>query len=119
MSLRCLIVDDNEWFLRAARKRLEQDGLRVDGLAATSAAAISQVAASRPDVVLVDIFLGSESGIELARRLVADRQSVILISTYTEADVAQLIAAIPAAGFLHKSELSAETIRRAVNGRSD
>ena len=118
MTLSCLIVDDSEWFLHAASKRLEQDGLRVEGLAATSADALAQLSASRPDVVLVDIFLGGESGVELARRLVADRHRVILISTYAEADVAQLLAGVPDASFLHKSELSAETVRRLVNGRA-
>lgn len=119
MTLRSLIVDDNESFLEAARSRLDQDGLRVDGLAATSADALTKAAASHPDVVLVDIFLGSESGLELARRLVAEGHAVILISTYAEADVAELIAGIPSVGFLQKSELSAETIRRIVNGRPD
>jgi hypothetical protein len=38
--------------------------------------------------------------------------TVILISTHSEADFADLIAESPAAGFLPKSELSASAILR-------
>ena len=37
---------------------------------------------------------------------------VILISTHAEADFADVIAASPAAGFLHKADLSANAVRR-------
>jgi DNA-binding NarL/FixJ family response regulator len=72
------------------------------------------------DVVLVDIALGAESGFELARRLLENGRDgslkVILVSTYAEADFADLIAESPASGFLPKSELSAEAIRRVLDG---
>jgi DNA-binding NarL/FixJ family response regulator len=121
VPIRCLIVDDNESFLEAARVLLEREGMRVVGVATTSAEALSQVEALRPDVVLADIFLGDESGLELARQLVAERlgdMAVILISTHSEADVAGLMDGSAAAGFLPKAELSAEAIRRVVDGRA-
>ena len=72
--------------------------------------------ALRPDVILVDIGLGDESGFDLARLLAQDGQGggaeVILISTGAEADYTELIAESPAAGFLAKSELSARGISR-------
>ena len=75
----------------------------------------------RPEVVLVDIVLGDESGLELARRLAAHDQdggpAVILVSTYSAADFAGPIAESPAAGFLPKQELSAGAIRRILDGR--
>jgi two-component system nitrate/nitrite response regulator NarL len=43
---------------------------------------------------------------------------VILISTYDKGDFEDLLAATPAAGFLSKPELSANAIRRIVDGRS-
>jgi DNA-binding NarL/FixJ family response regulator len=114
-----VIVDDSESFIEAARLLLEQEGLGVAGVATTSAGALRRVEALQPDVVLVDIFLGNESGIELAGRLVGNGSTtVILISSHSEDDVAPLIAASPAAGFLTKEELSAEAIRRIVDGRS-
>jgi hypothetical protein len=42
---------------------------------------------------------------------------VILISTYSAADFAAPIAESPATGFLPKQELSADAIRRIVDGR--
>jgi DNA-binding NarL/FixJ family response regulator len=114
MAVRCLIVDDNRRFLRAARMLLEREGLTISGVATTSAEALRQAATLRPDVVLVDVGLGDESGLELARRLVADHTygaPVILISTRSEADLADAIEVSPAAGFLAKSDLSADAIR--------
>ena len=69
-ALGVLIVDDNWLFLEAARDRLEGEGLRV-GVAATSAEALRRAEELRPEVVLVDVMLGGESGFELARRLAA------------------------------------------------
>jgi two-component system, NarL family, nitrate/nitrite response regulator NarL len=112
--LRCVIIDDNESFLSAATALLERQGLTVSGVASNTADALERVSELRPDVVLVDIALGTESGLELARRLVdaGDVPTVIVISTHPEADYADLIAETRATGFLHKSELSAGGIER-------
>src|SRR5690242_11825890 len=90
MAFSVLIVDDNRLFLEAARVLLEGEGLRVVGVAATSAEALRRAEELRPEVVLVDVMLGGESGFELARRLAAHHRdggpAVILISTYSAAD---------------------------------
>jgi len=120
MAVRCLIVDDNRAFLEAAGTLLEREGVTVAGVATTSAEALRETDTLRPDVVLVDFSLGEESGFELARRLVAEhdhRVTVILISTRSEGDLVDLIASCPAAGFLSKSELSADAIRAFVERR--
>jgi DNA-binding NarL/FixJ family response regulator len=115
VPLRCVIVDDNASFLDAATRVLERDGMRVVGVASASADALRQVRELRPDVVLVDIMLGSESGVDLARQLAVVEPgvpAVILVSSNSEADVAVLIKDAPAAGFVPKTELSASAIRR-------
>jgi DNA-binding NarL/FixJ family response regulator len=120
MAFGVLIVDDNRLFLEAARVLLEREGLRVVGVAATSAEALRRADELRPEVVLVDIRLADESGFDLARRLAEHHRggsAVILISTYSEADFADLIAESPAMGFLPKPELSAHAIRRIIDGR--
>lgn len=122
VPLRVLIVDDSRSFLEAARVLLEREGVSVVGVASNTAEALSRQAELRPELVLVDITLGAESGFDLARRLDEnDRDGsskVILISTHVEADFADLIAESPANGFLPKSELSAEGIRRILSGGS-
>jgi CheY-like chemotaxis protein len=119
MAARCLIVDDNRDFLDAARTLLEREGLTIAGVASTTADALRKAEALRPDVVLVDVSLGEESGVELARRLVVDpalEARVILISTRSEAEFGDVIAISPAAGFLSKSELSADAVRGFLDG---
>jgi DNA-binding NarL/FixJ family response regulator len=120
VAARVLIVDDNRLFLEAARVLLERQGLHVVGVAATSRQALRQAEDLRPDVVLVDIMLGAESGFDLARRLDGRNKgasvAVILMSTNAESDFADLVADSPAAGFLPKTDLSADALRRIVDG---
>jgi DNA-binding NarL/FixJ family response regulator len=119
MTLRCVIVDDSAGFLRSARRLLEREGIEVVAVASTGAEALQRSEELRPDVVLLDIDLGEESGFDLARRLETEAKvplRVILISTHAEEDFADLIAASPVAGFLSKAELSADTIRRLLGG---
>ena len=113
MQLRCVIVDDDVTFLDAARASLERDGLTVAGVASNSAEAVQIARELQPDVVLIDIRLGEESGLDLARWLARDKQSaaLIMISTHAREDYADLIAESPAVGFLPKVELSAAAIR--------
>jgi DNA-binding NarL/FixJ family response regulator len=119
MLIRCLLVDDSDAFLEAARVLLEREGMTVAGVASDSAGALKQARALRPDVILVDIGLGEESGFDLARLLARDGQGggaeLILISAQAETDYAELIAESPAAGFLAKSELSAKGIGQILN----
>lgn len=115
MLRRCLIVDDNEGFLAVAHSSLEREGMEIVGTATTSADALEKTRQLSPEIVLVDIALGRESGFELVRRLVDSfpdlRARVVLISTRDEEDFADLIADSPAAGFLPKIRLSARAVR--------
>jgi DNA-binding NarL/FixJ family response regulator len=116
VTLRCVIVDDSPAVLRAATTLLEDEGIAVVGVATNCEDAMRLVEELAPDVMLIDIDLGPESGFDLARRLTdtpgAARARSILISTHDEADYAYLIAASPAVGFLPKSDLSAPAIDR-------
>ena len=118
MRLRCLIVDDNASFREEMRGLLAEQGLDVVVGAGSPADAQHQIAELRPDVALIDIDLGGESGFELVRRLSeqADQGAVvphlILISTHDEAEYADLIEASSAIGFLAKTDLSAATVRQ-------
>jgi CheY-like chemotaxis protein len=111
MRPRLLIVDDNPQFLDAAKDLLEQQGIEVVAVAATSDDAARFVEKFDPDVVLVDVDLGPESGFDLAARLAAERDvPVVLVSAYSETEFADLIAGSAAVGFISKAELSARRI---------
>jgi DNA-binding NarL/FixJ family response regulator len=112
VKTRCLIVDDNEAFLASAERLLQAEGLEIVGTASTIAEGLRLAAETEHDVVLVDVELGEENGLDLARQLmsVSHPVPVILISSYPEEDLAELLASSPAAGFLEKSTLSADAV---------
>jgi len=116
VQIRCLIVDDNQQFLEAAQLLLEREGVTVVGVATTSTEALRLEEELRPDVVLVDIRLGDESGFDLARLL---NGTVILISTHAEREYTDAIVASPAVGFIPKAELSASAVLALVGASTD
>jgi CheY-like chemotaxis protein len=120
--MRCLIVDDSADFRDAASAMLERAGISVVGKASNSAEALRFYEELHPDVALVDVDLGGEDGFELAEQL--DRMStpsalaVILVSTYAESDLAEMIDTSPAVGFLQKLSLSPDAIRNLLRHRA-
>lgn len=118
--MRCLIVDDSASFRTAAGAMLGRGGVDVVGAAANSDEALRLCRDLQPDVVLVDVALGTESGFDLAEEL--DRSAlpappaVILISTYAEQDLHEMIASSPAAGFVPKFALSVAAIQQLLAG---
>ncbi|MGH3300997.1 MAG: response regulator [Streptosporangiaceae bacterium] len=120
MSVRCLIVDDNRDFLRAASDLLERTGITVVGVASTGAQAGRACGELQPDVVLLDVDLGEESGFEVARQLAGlagpDQPRVILISAYAAEDFGDMMADTPAVSFLPKGTLSGQAVLAIVRG---
>ncbi len=106
--MRCLIVDDNAQFLEASRRLLEREGLQVVGTARSGEECLRCVRALAPDVVLLDVDLGEESGFDVCRRLGASgiTARVVFVSTYHELEYEELGAVAPAVGYLPKSRLS-------------
>jgi CheY-like chemotaxis protein len=117
--MRCLIVDDSADFRGAASAMLQRAGFSVVGMATNSAEALRCYEELHPDVALVDVDLGAEDGFELAEQLdrasTASTLAVILVSTHAESDLAEMIDASPAVGFLQKLSLSPDAIRDLLN----
>ncbi|WP_245819802.1 response regulator [Rhodococcoides yunnanense] len=115
---RCLIVDDSASFCAAAQRLLEASGITVVGTASTLAEAVATAETARPDLILVDIDLGAESGFDVVEALHAattePRPAIILVSTHDEDDFADLVEPSSAIGFLPKFELSADSIEALV-----
>jgi DNA-binding NarL/FixJ family response regulator len=122
VPLRCLIVDDNASFLAASRAILHGQELRVVGEAATAAEALRRAAELRPDLVLLDIDLAEDSGIEVARQLAKEAggaaPAVIFISAHPAEDYADLVEESPALGFIPKSDLSTAAVRELLHAHA-
>ena len=112
--LTCLIVDDSPPFFEAARQLLADDGVTVVGFAATAEQAVNKSLALAPDVVLVDIDLGTESGFDVAQRLAGlphGGPPVVLISAESGSELVELVDTSGALGFVSKTDLSGDAIR--------
>ena len=126
MPLRCLIVDDNPQFAEVAGRLLEREGLVVLAKASTGSQAVDLVREFHPDVVILDIDLGAESGFDVARQLDTSRSQsepgiapeIIFVSAHDEEDFTDLISDSVAIGFLAKSALSARAIIQLVSANS-
>jgi two-component system nitrate/nitrite response regulator NarL len=112
VTLSCLIIDDSEKFLSSATRLLSLQGVSVIGRASTGDEGLRLAAALGPDVTLVDVELGDEDGIEVARRLTSGDLSamVILISLRDRNELTELIAGSGAIGFLRKDALDAQAV---------
>lgn len=110
-----VIVDDSEAYVTAATALLTSEGVAVVGSARSTAEAVELCARLEPEVVLLDINLGSESGFDAARRLARPGgPAIVMVSTRDLDEVADLVEDSPAAGFVSKSDLSASAIRAVI-----
>lgn len=113
MDLRCIVVDDNRQYLETAVRVLRSDGIDVVGIAGDAATALALVEELGPDLVLVDVELGNDSGLDLAHQLQTLRAAppTILISTHAQEDLGCAIEESRAIGFVGKTRLSGASIR--------
>jgi two-component system, NarL family, nitrate/nitrite response regulator NarL len=115
VTLRCLIVDDNPRYGDEARRLLECEGVEVVGVAASGEDAVRLMESLAPELALVDISLGAESGFDVARRLAEGPNGsalvIIFVSSHDGDDFSDRIVDSPAVGFIPKTQLSAERIR--------
>ena len=110
-----LIVDDHTPFRTFAHSLLEAEGFEVAGEAADGESALAAAEELHPDVVLLDINLGTIDGFEVARRLAtAGAPKVVLISSRPASDYGAKIGEAPIVGFIPKQELSGEALHQLV-----
>jgi len=106
VTIRLLLVDDHALIRQGLRRAFESSGdLDVVGEAANIAEAMVMVRATEPQVAVVDINLGDDSGIELCRALRATYPDMgLVILTMYDGDE-HLFAALEAgaSGFVLKS----------------
>ncbi len=112
VAVRCLVVSETMIYARAIGIQLARDGLDVVGLATSIIGALQLNAQHHPDVVVVGLRLGQESGIECASQLTrstdGDRPVVILTSAYEERPSTDRFA------FLPTNQIHGDSVRAAV-----
>jgi two-component system NarL family response regulator len=122
--IRIMLVDDHTMVREALRTVLEQDrGMQVIAEVGDGETALRMAAELAPDVIVMDIALPGQSGIEVTRRLTAAHPGikVLALSTYLDRRIVQQMLDVGARGYIVKSAAGAELkqgIRSVVDGRS-
>jgi DNA-binding NarL/FixJ family response regulator len=118
-----MVVDDHPIWRQSVAAGLEEAGCSVAGTAGDGAQALRVAAATRPEVVLLDLHLPDLSGAEVIRRLLAADPAVrivILSASGERQDVLDAMTA-GAAGYLIKSAQFSEmleAVRAAATGKA-
>ncbi len=112
--LRLLLVDDHEMVRTGLKAMLGRFGeVRVVGDAADAAAARRLTADLDPDIVVTDVRIGRDSGLDLCRELLADRpeRRVVLLTVYDDEQYLYQALRAGARGYLLKQIDGAELVR--------
>lgn len=120
---RILVVEDHPIFLKGLTSLLKlEDDFEVVAEAHDRAQALEAFDACNPDLVLADLSLGDDNGLDLVKDILhrAPRTRVLVLSMHEEALYAQRARAAGALGFCGKGEnvtLLLDAIRTVAQGR--
>jgi len=117
MTVRVLIVDDQEPFRLAARMVVEAtDGFEIVGEAETGEDSVTLAGELAPDLVLMDVNLPGINGLDATRQILSaegHRPVVLLLSTYEEEEYAPRAAECGAAAYIPKSVFGPDRLEAA------
>ena len=114
MAVRVLLVDDHPLLREALHYLIDaQPDLEVVGEADNAAAAFDAVTGLAPDVIIMDIELPGESGIEVSRRILASNPAtrIVILSAYADPAYVAEAVQIGVRGYLLKGNASSEVVR--------
>ncbi len=114
--IRVLIVDDHALFAEALAARLGREpDLVILPIADDVRRALALTATERPQVLVLDLTLGAESGLDVLDRVRADHPDVRVVVLTAMSDLDALVQAVRrgAVGWLEKTE-SAELVARVI-----
>lgn len=104
--LRLVLVDDHEMVLRGLEAMLGHfaDQVTIVGQATTAAGALGLVAEEGPEVVLCDVRIGKESGLDLCREITTrhPRTKVVLLTAYDDEHYLFQALRVGASGYVLK-----------------
>ena len=111
--IRVMLIDDHTMLREALRLVLEQDGeFRVVGEAGDGKSALRVADDCLPDVVVMDVSMPGQSGVETTRQLLARRPGakVLALSTFLDRNVVQQMLEAGASGYIVKSAITQELV---------
>ncbi|MER7541482.1 response regulator [Actinomadura sp.] len=114
--IRVLIVDDHALFAEALAARLGREpDLVILPIAADVRRALALAATERPRVLVLDLMLGAESGLDVLDRVRADHPDVRVVVLTAMSDPDAMVQAVRrgAVGWLEKTE-SADLVARVI-----
>ena len=114
MATRVLIVDDDPRFRALARALLNAAGHTVVAEAADGTQALAALRRVRPDAALLDVQLPDTNGLELARELAANDNTLRILLTSTDPTLVSptALADTPALAFVPRTNSPSRTSRR-------
>lgn len=119
-----LVVDDHPVLRRGMIALIaEEPDLAIHGAVGTRVAALAAIRESQPDLVIVDLALGDEDGLDLVKEIKTRYPGVasLVLSEYDEADYAERAFGAGALGYVSKRQLDATVlaaIRRVLAGET-
>jgi DNA-binding NarL/FixJ family response regulator len=123
--LRLVLVDDHEMVLHGLDAMLRHFPERVEiaGSATTAADALALVSAEKPDVVLADVRIGRESGLDLTRQITTEHPGtkVVMLTVYDDEHYLFQALRVGASGYVLKRIDAAELVaqlERVVEGET-
>ncbi len=124
MTIRVFLLDDHDGVRRGVRELLElEDDLVVVGEARTAAEALDTVAATLPDVAILDVRLPDGSGVDVCREIRSGHPDIacLMLTSFADDDVLRQAIAAGAAGYVLKQVRGTglvDGIRRVARGES-
>jgi DNA-binding NarL/FixJ family response regulator len=107
MSLRILVVDDHAVVRRGVRSLLEShEGWEVCGEATTGREAVEQSRRLRPDVVVMDLSLPEQNGLDATRQILKDAPDteVLVLTMHHSEELARDVLKAGARGYVLKAD---------------
>src|SRR6476646_7067546 len=111
-KIKILIADDHTILRQGLRRILESESdMEVVGDAATGADAVRRAKQLKPDVVIMDISMPDQDGIESMRQILKTTPSrVVILTVHLEHEVISEAVSAGAAAYLAKDSLDHELI---------